>query len=194
ARRGAGERTRVVLVAYADWPRANSLGPGPLLELAVEIGAAGVLLDTMAKDAGLFMLLDPTTVGEWVAAAHAAGRLAGLAGSLRGTDLATARALGADLVGARGAACVARRTGRVARGGDLRLLLHEHRARKPGGQGVGVLIHTEHGHPVGRVFADLHPPEHGANRFGERPAAGHDDEPTPRAEGCERLDDEIERA
>src|SRR2546426_6507050 len=43
ARRGAGERTRVVLVAYADWPRADSLGPGPLLELAVEIGAAGVL-------------------------------------------------------------------------------------------------------------------------------------------------------
>ncbi len=83
---------------------------------------------------------------------------------------------------------------RLARGGDLRLLLHEHRAGKPSGQGVGVLIHPEHGHPVGRVFADLHPPEHGANRLRERPAAGHDDEPTPRAEGCERLDDEIERA
>ena len=82
----------------------------------MEIGAAGVLLDTMAKDAGLFMLLDPTTVGEWVAAAHAAGRLAGLAGSLRGTDFATARALGADLVGVRGAACVGGRTGRVSRG------------------------------------------------------------------------------
>src|SRR5206468_6613096 len=90
--------------------------PGALLELAVEIGAAGVLLDTMAKDAGLFMLLDPTTVGEWVAAAHAADRLAGLAGSLRGTDFATARALGADLVGVRGAACVGGRTGRVSRG------------------------------------------------------------------------------
>ena len=116
ARRGAGVRTRVVLVAYADWPRADSLGPGPLLELAVEIGAAGVLLDTMAKDAGLFMLLDPAAVGEWVAAAHAAGRFAGLAGSLRGTDFAMARALSADLVGVRGAACVGGRTGRVSRG------------------------------------------------------------------------------
>src|SRR2546425_7644576 len=116
ARRGAGVRTRVVLVAYADWPRADSLGPGPLLELAVEIGAAGVLLDPMATDVGLFMLLDPAAVGEWVAAAHAAGRFAGLAGSLRGTDFAMARALGADLVGVRGAACVGGRTGRVSRG------------------------------------------------------------------------------
>src|SRR5439155_1451646 len=154
ARRGAGERTRVVLVAYADWPRANSLGPGPLLELAVEIGAAGVLLDTMAKDAGMFMLLDPTTVGDWVAAAHAAGRRGAQEEGVEGLGWVASRRFdqddgpGAEHAGEPGGDTVARdfpavgervgrpdpavrredgQAARLARGGDLRLLLHEHR-------------------------------------------------------------------
>jgi hypothetical protein len=53
-------------------------------------------------------------VGEWIAAAHAAGLSAGLAGSLRGADFSVARALGADLVGVRGAACIGGRSGRVS--------------------------------------------------------------------------------
>jgi (5-formylfuran-3-yl)methyl phosphate synthase len=119
ARRGAGEGeggagARVVLVAYADWARAPSLAPEPLVALAADIGAAGVLLDTAFKQAGLFALLDTRTVGAWVAAAHHAGLFACLAGSLGGADFATARALGADLVGVRGAACIGGRRGRVS--------------------------------------------------------------------------------
>jgi (5-formylfuran-3-yl)methyl phosphate synthase len=114
ARRGAGEVTRVVLVAYADWRRADSPVPGAIVCLAVQTGAAGVLLDTAVKPAGLFTVLSPDAVGGWVAAAHAAGLFAGLAGSLTTPDFAMARALGADLVGVRGAACVGGRTGRVS--------------------------------------------------------------------------------
>lgn len=114
ARHGAGELTRVVLVAYADWRRAGSLEPAALVAVAGGNGAAGVLLDTAVKTAGLFELLDPGTVVEWIGAAHAAGLSAGLAGSLRGADLSVARALGADLVGVRGAACIGGRTGRVS--------------------------------------------------------------------------------
>jgi len=114
ARRGAGERAAVVLVAYADWRRAQSLAPERLLAAAAAAGAAGVLLDTAFKEAPLFALASPQSVGAWVAAAHAAGLLAALAGSLRGSDFATARALGADLVGVRGAACVGGRAGRVS--------------------------------------------------------------------------------
>jgi uncharacterized protein (UPF0264 family) len=114
ARRGAGDVTRVVLVAYADWRRVESLDPGAIITVAVETGAAGVLLDTVGKTASLFTLLDCSTVGRWVAAAHAVGLFAGLAGSLEGKDFALARALDADLVGVRGAACVGGRTGRVA--------------------------------------------------------------------------------
>jgi uncharacterized protein (UPF0264 family) len=107
--------TRVVLVAYADWRRAHSLSPTRLLAVAVAAGAAGVLLDTATKDAPLFTLESPASVGAWVAGAHAAGLFAALAGSLAGPALATARLLGADLVGVRGAACVGGRTGRVSR-------------------------------------------------------------------------------
>src|SRR6266566_2686801 len=83
ARRGAGPRTGLVLVGYADWRRAHGI--------------------------------DPDALATWVAAAHAAGLFACLAGSLRGADFATVRALGADVVGVRGAACVGGRTGRVSR-------------------------------------------------------------------------------
>src|SRR5207245_5359662 len=55
------------------------------------------------------------TVGAWIVAAHDAGLFACLAGSLGGSDFAAARALGADLVGVRGAACVGGRSGRISR-------------------------------------------------------------------------------
>jgi (5-formylfuran-3-yl)methyl phosphate synthase len=113
ARRGAGDGTGVVLVAYADWRRADSLDPGAMIALAVEAGATGVLLDTVVKSAGLFALLDAAAVGEWAAAAHAVGLFVALAGSLQAKDFALAGDLGADLVGVRGAACIGGRTGRV---------------------------------------------------------------------------------
>ncbi|HVH67378.1 MAG TPA: (5-formylfuran-3-yl)methyl phosphate synthase [Gemmatimonadales bacterium] len=114
ARRGAGDPTQVVLVAYADWRRAEGLDPDAIVTIAVEAGAAGVLLDTAGKTAGLFALLDADAVGRWVERAHAVGLFVGLAGGLAGKDFPLARALGADLVGVRGAACVGGRTGRVA--------------------------------------------------------------------------------
>jgi (5-formylfuran-3-yl)methyl phosphate synthase len=114
ARGGAGPATGVVVVAYADWRRAESLEPATLVGVAAAEGAAGVLLDTAVKVAGLFAQVDPGVVGEWITAAHAAGLFAGLAGGLRGTDFARARDLGADLVGVRGAACDGLRTGPIS--------------------------------------------------------------------------------
>src|SRR3989449_4055209 len=107
--------TRLVLVAYADWRSAASLPPARVVAVAADTGAAGVLLDTATKRAPLFAVESPAGVAAWVAAAHAAGLFAALAGGLSGPDLARARSLGADLVGVRGAACVGGRTGRVSR-------------------------------------------------------------------------------
>jgi len=115
ARQRAEGETRLVLVAYADWRHAESLAPARLVSIAADAGAAGVLLDTASKSAPLFAIQPVASVAAWVAAAHAAGMFAALAGSLSGPDLAPARALGADLVGVRGAACVGGRTGRVSR-------------------------------------------------------------------------------
>jgi len=137
ARRGAGT-TAVVLVAYADWRRATSLAPDRLLAVAMETGAAGLLLDTAWKDAPLFALLSTDAVASWIAAVRATGLFAALAGSLTGRDFATARALGAELVGVRGAACIGGRTGRVsqARVAALQRLV---RAAPPPALPLGVL-------------------------------------------------------
>src|SRR2546430_14033083 len=107
--------TRLVLVAYADWRSAASLPPARVVAVAADTGAAGVLLDTAAKRAPLFAVESPAGVAAWVAAAHAAGLFAALAGGLCGPDLARARSLGAAVVGVRGAACRGGRTGRVSR-------------------------------------------------------------------------------
>jgi (5-formylfuran-3-yl)methyl phosphate synthase len=107
--------TRLVLVAYADWRSVASLPPARVLAVAADTGAAGVLFDTATKHAPLFAVESPDAVAAWVAAAHAAGLFAALAGGLSGPDLARACSLGADVVGVRGAACVGGRTGRVSR-------------------------------------------------------------------------------
>jgi len=115
ARRGAAGETRVVLVAYADWRHAESLTPACVVGVAADAGAAGVLLDTSGKGAPLFAITSLASAAAWVAAVHAAGLFAALAGSLSGPDFAQVRAVGADVVGVRGAACVGGRTGRVSR-------------------------------------------------------------------------------
>ncbi len=114
-RAGTDVGARLVLVAYADWRRAESLAPARVVAVAAAVGAAGVLLDTVNKGIPLFTIEPLPSLAAWVAAAHAAGLFAALAGGLSGSDFVRARALGADLVGVRGAACVGGRTGRVSR-------------------------------------------------------------------------------
>ncbi len=111
----AGGEMPVVLVAYADWERADSLAPAALVDLAAAEGASAVLLDTALKDAPLFALMAPRAVGEWVDRAHAAGLTVALAGSLVARDFRRAAAVQADIVGVRGAACAGGRIGRVER-------------------------------------------------------------------------------
>src|SRR5205809_494597 len=117
-------------VIDAKDPRRGALGPVPLhrlaairaavagarpLSAALGDAAAGVLLDAAKKDAPLFTIESPATLAAWIAGAHAAGLFAALAGGLSGPEFARARALGADVVGVRGAACVGGRMGRVSR-------------------------------------------------------------------------------
>ncbi|MBX6364754.1 MAG: (5-formylfuran-3-yl)methyl phosphate synthase [Gemmatimonadetes bacterium] len=113
----ADSRVRIVAVAYADADRVGGLPPGELPDVALAAGVDGVLVDTFLKDGTtLFDALGERGVASFVAAAHAAGRTVGLAGSLRADDLARARDLGADIVGVRGAACDGGRGGRISTG------------------------------------------------------------------------------
>ena len=62
------------------------------------------------------------------------------------------------------------------------------------GQGMCVLIHPQHRHPVRRILADPRALEHLAHRVGERPATRDDDQAAARPEGGDRLDGELEGA
>ena len=114
--RSVSASSGVVAVAYADAARVDSASPEQVIEAAERARAVGVLLDTARKGGGaLFDLMDQVMVGRWVRLAHEAALTAALAGSLTAADLASARALGADIAGVRGAACEGGRTGRVSR-------------------------------------------------------------------------------
>lgn len=76
-----------------------------------DCNVAGVMLDTTAKAHGsLPELLMQEDLAHFVAEAHAAGRFAGLAGSLRADHIASLAETGADLLGFRGALCVGDRS------------------------------------------------------------------------------------
>jgi uncharacterized protein (UPF0264 family) len=124
AMRGAGDRSGVMAVAYADADRAGSLGPRSIIEAAARAGAAGVLLDTADKSGpGLRALMARDSLSQWVAAAHGANLLVAVAGQLTIEDMAFVRDAGAEIAGVRGAACVGGRTGQVSAERVRRLLL-----------------------------------------------------------------------
>jgi len=123
----AGGGARVIAAAYADAEQVGALDRHAVLEAAADAGVEGVLLDTARKDGpSLTTLLSERALALWVNAAHDAGLLVALAGKLTAADLAAMHALGADLVGVRGAACVGGRAGHVSAA-----LVRELRARCP---------------------------------------------------------------
>jgi (5-formylfuran-3-yl)methyl phosphate synthase len=104
----------VVAVAYADARRARSAPPELVSRLARDAGAAGVLIDTCVKDGvGLLEWLTPTELAVWVRQTREWRLLAGVAGALGPADLPSACLADPDVVGFRGAACDAGRSGRV---------------------------------------------------------------------------------
>ncbi len=105
---------RVVAVAYGDGTRADTVAPERIPQLARQAGAAGVLLDTYAKEGlSLPALLGPARLARWVVVARDLDLLSALAGGLGPADLEIVREAGPDVVGVRGAACEGGREGRV---------------------------------------------------------------------------------
>jgi len=97
--------TPLVVLFFAD--RLGDDDAAALARAALSVcGVAGVMLDTADKGSG--RLTEVMTIAEltrFVAAAHAAGGFAGLAGSLALADIGDLAAAGADVLGFRGALC-----------------------------------------------------------------------------------------
>ncbi|MFZ4189341.1 (5-formylfuran-3-yl)methyl phosphate synthase [Streptomyces pseudogriseolus] len=96
----------VVASGYADAHRIGCVNPLAVPDIAARAGADAAMLDTAVKDGTrLFDHVPPDVCAEFVRLAHASGRLAALAGSVRQDDLAELTRIGTDIVGVRGAVC-----------------------------------------------------------------------------------------
>lgn len=106
--------TRLIVATYADVPPHEAVPVATLPALAAEVGADGCLIDTLRKDGRTLRdHLPPASLETFVRQCHARGLSAALAGALRADDLPVLAALGADLVGVRGAVCRGGRSGRL---------------------------------------------------------------------------------
>jgi uncharacterized protein (UPF0264 family) len=105
---------RLVAVAYADATRAGTASPDTIRRLAARTGAAGILLDTYAKDGiGLLSWMGPEALKRWVGEARGADLVTALAGGLGLDDLESVSTALPDVLGVRGAACTGGRAGQV---------------------------------------------------------------------------------
>jgi len=105
----------VIAVAYADASRVCAVDARALVQVAADVGAHGVLVDTADKSGpGLTALWGMTQLADWVAAVHELRLVASVAGKLSLDDIDLVRHAGADIAGVRGAACVGGRLGRVS--------------------------------------------------------------------------------
>ena len=106
--------TRPVLVAYADFQRANSPRPAELVELAIRLQFPAMLIDTAVKDeTSLMDWIDSESLTEIRLRLAASDVAIALAGSLDSNAIRRLASLSPDWFAVRGAACVGGRTGTV---------------------------------------------------------------------------------
>jgi len=112
AARAASPQVQVIAAGFADAERIRSLPWRLLPEAAARAGVDGCLLDTAGKDGrSLSVWVSPRDLAAFVADCRRRGLLCALAGSIAANDLPAIVALGADIIGARGALCDGGRTG-----------------------------------------------------------------------------------
>ncbi len=103
----------VVAVAYADrggWP-----GAAAVLRAAARAGASGFLVDTADKDGRTLLdWITPAELTQLAMEGRARGLLVALAGSLGPAEIHGIRAVPANIVGVRGAACEGGRGGSIS--------------------------------------------------------------------------------
>lgn len=124
---------KVVATGYADARRVGAVSPLLIPEIAHKAQADLAMIDTAIKDGkNLFTFLTIDQLRSFVDAAHDYGLKTALAGSLKKEDLPAVHALGADVVGLRGAACTHgdRANGQIIRGKVQELVEVVKRAEK----------------------------------------------------------------
>jgi hypothetical protein len=97
---------KVVVVGYADAHRVDSVDPLEVPDIAKRAKLDAAMIDTAVKDGkSTLAFMTSDQLRRFVEESHRSNLEAAIAGSLRKEDLLAIRAVGADIVGLRGAAC-----------------------------------------------------------------------------------------
>ena len=98
---------KTIVSGYADFRYVGCVNPLELPMVAHKSGADGVLVDVKIKasKSTLFNFIGDKQLRQFVTQAHDSNLLAALAGSLGKQDVRRVHALGADIIGVRGAVC-----------------------------------------------------------------------------------------
>jgi (5-formylfuran-3-yl)methyl phosphate synthase len=96
----------VVVAAYADYARLNTISPLEVAPLAAEGGADVVMTDTGIKDGrSAFEFMDEESFAAFVLQNKERGLRTALAGALRQENIPALKRIGPDIVGVRGMVC-----------------------------------------------------------------------------------------
>ncbi len=111
----SSRRARVVLVGYADYLRISSIDPISVAEIAYNVGADGVMIDTRIKDGrNTFQFLDYSYLKRFISMAKNYNLFTAIAGGLGIEHICKAIELGFDVIGFRGAVCDNGRMGSIS--------------------------------------------------------------------------------
>lgn len=106
----------VVIAAYSDWERLNTISPYDLVPIAAEAGADITMVDTGIKDGkSTFEFMDAADLTRFTAMNRDLGVKTAIAGSLKFEDVSILKEINPDIIGVRGMVC----------GGDRRATVRE---------------------------------------------------------------------
>ncbi|MBP9009531.1 MAG: (5-formylfuran-3-yl)methyl phosphate synthase [Methanospirillum sp.] len=106
----------VVIAAYSDWERLETISPYDMAPLAAKAGADISMVDTGIKDGkSTFEFMDETRLVEFTKLNQKLGIKTALAGSLKFEDIEILKRINPDIIGVRGMVC----------GGDRRAMVQE---------------------------------------------------------------------
>ena len=106
----------VVIAAYSDWKRLETISPFDLVPVAAEEGADVTMVDTGIKDGrSTFEFMNEADLTRFTSMNHDLGMKTAIAGSLKFEDMNVLKRINPEIIGVRGMVC----------GGDRRATVRE---------------------------------------------------------------------
>jgi (5-formylfuran-3-yl)methyl phosphate synthase len=104
----------VVISAYSDWERLDTISPAEMSPLVAKAGADIAMVDTGIKDGrSTFEFMDESELSLFTNRNRTLGLKTALAGSLKFPDIVTLKRINPDIIGVRGMVCGGDRTATV---------------------------------------------------------------------------------